>query len=329
MIRKTLESLIVSSSNRDKYRELCRIETTIPLTSMDWWLDVVCGADLWDVILIEKNGEIVCSMPYQKKMRLGLTYITMPLLTKTLGPWIKYPEGQKLVSKLSYEDEIFTVLIDKLPKFDYFNQNFHSSITNWLPFYWRDYQQTTKFTYVIEDLTNLDRVFANFKQNTRTEIRKAMKQIDVVCSNDVEMFYSINKKSFDRQAVSIPYSFVFFTQLDAECAKRNCRKMFFAKDKDNNIHAVWYIVWDKNSAKSLFSGADPKLRNSGATSLLIWEAIRHASVVTQRFDFDGSMMQSVEPLLRTFGGTQKQFFNISKTNSKILKLKSFLREVLK
>lgn len=37
--------------------------------------------------------------------------------------------------------------IDNLPKFDYFNMNFHYSITNWLPFYWRGFKQTTRYTY--------------------------------------------------------------------------------------------------------------------------------------------------------------------------------------
>jgi hypothetical protein len=44
--------------------------------------------------------------------------------------------------------------------------------------------------------------------------------------------------------------------------------MFFAQDAEGRIHAALYLVWDASYAYYLLGGADPRLRGSGAQSLL-------------------------------------------------------------
>ena len=125
-------------TNKEKYKQLCEKNTDIPLFSQAWWLDAVCVDGEWDVALFEKGGKTLGSLPYYLKRKGPFTIITMPPLTQTMGPWIKYPENQKYAKKLSYEKEIMNNLIDQLPKTDYFCQNFHPSVTNWLPFIGED-----------------------------------------------------------------------------------------------------------------------------------------------------------------------------------------------
>lgn len=312
-------------TDKQKYRDLCKRESSIPIFSKDWWLDAVCGEDNWDVVLVERGGEVVASFPYYMvKDKFGFKTIIMPKLTQTIGIWIKYPEGQKYTTKLSYEKEIFTVLIKGLPEFDSYLQNFHYTITNWLPFCWKDFEQTTRYTYVIENLSNLDSVFKDFKENIKTDIRKAEKKVQVYNEDHIENFYRINSMTFDRQNINIPYSFDFLKRLDESCVKNSCRKILFAKDEKDEVHAAVYIVWDDQSAYNLMTGGNPVLRNSGATSLLMWEAIKLASTVTKKFDFEGSMVEPIERFFRAFGAVQKPYFQIAKTNSKSLKLRYYI-----
>ena len=74
-----------------------------------------------------------------------------------------------MASKLSYEKEIIFEIDDKLKELgiDYYNQNFHYSFLNWQPFYWKGYSQTTRYTYVIRDLSDLRTVFSNFSKSKR------------------------------------------------------------------------------------------------------------------------------------------------------------------
>jgi len=117
--------------------------------------------------VIEKNSNIIGAMPYYMIKKNGFKMIKMPPLTQTMGPWVKYPPNQKYANRLSLEKEVYSEIIKKLPYFDSFSQNYNYRVTNWLPFYWADFQQTTRYTYIIENLNNLNEVLSRFKDNMR------------------------------------------------------------------------------------------------------------------------------------------------------------------
>ena len=76
-------------------------------------------------------------------------------------------------------------------------------------------------------------------------------------------------------------------------------------------------------------GGDPDLRNSGAASLCVWEAIKFASTVTKSFDFEGSMHEPIERFFRAFGAEQRPYFEVSHTPSKLIKAAIQVREILR
>ena len=298
---------------KEKYRALCQSEQTIPLSSQDWWLDIVAGENNWQVAAVEKNGEIVASLPYLPAKQMGFPVIRMPGFTPSLGVWIKYPDGQKYNSKLAYEHSVCDELISQLPDVQRFYQRFHPDFTNWLPFFWRGFRQTTRYVYIINDLSDLDAVFANFRENIRREIRKAKKKLTVFESDDIETLYDLIGKTFSRQDKSLGFSLDFFKKLDAACKLRNCRKILFAKDDEGNLHSGLYLVWDGKMAYYLQGGSDPEFRNSGAASLVMWEGIQFAATVTQQYNFAGSMIAPIERFFRSFGGVQTPYFSIYKS----------------
>ena len=307
-------------TNKDKYRKFCKTEKNIPIFTKDWWLDSVCGEENWDVVLLEKDNKIVASLPYYTTKKMMLKMIFMPKLTQFMGPYIKYPEGQKYEKKLSYEKETLTHLIDDLPNNDFFFQEFSPLITNWLPFFWKGFKQTVKYTYVLDDLSNTDYVFSNFRSNIKTDIKKAKKIITINTSLGLEKFYEINKMTFDRQSMDMPYTFSFLKTLHQCCLKNDASKIYFAVDANENIHAAIYVIWDNNTMYYLMSGGNPAFRNSGATSLLLWEAIQDASKMNLKFDFEGSMIEPIERVFRAFGGKQTSYFQITKSKNKFIHL---------
>jgi lipid II:glycine glycyltransferase (peptidoglycan interpeptide bridge formation enzyme) len=289
-----------------------------------WWLDAVAPGQ-WREAIVTKNNKLLARMPYVIKKQYGFTHIIMPHLTQTLGTWLMTSDS-KNSKQLSQEIELMNAIIEQLPAFDYFHQNFHYSITNWLPFYWNTFTQMTRYTYVIEDLSDLDKVWSQFEHNTRNVIRKASSLLCVCAHEDIERFIDINELTFKRQGIRVPYSREFVRRLDKSCADRNARKIFFAVDPEEKVHAAIYLVWDENSGYYLMSGTDPKFRNSGANSLLLWEGIKFMSTVTKRFDFEGSMIKSVEHFFRGFGGTQKPYFSITKLSPR-MKVFTTLKEL--
>lgn len=316
-------------TNKDKYRRLCKTTSNIPIFSMDWWLDITAGEHNWDVSIVESNNEIIASLPYYKSKKYVFDIISMPVMTPSLGVWIKYPNEQKYTTKLSYEKETFTALIDNLPRHDYFFQQFHWSITNGMPFYWRGFNLSMEYTYMIENTMDLAYIFANFRENIRREIRKAEKVLTVVTEEDSEKFYQIHKKTFDRQNINKCYSLELIQQIDEACRIRNCRKMLFAVDDAGQVHSAIYIIWDSKCVYYLMGGGDPVLRTSGATSLLLWKAIQDASHQSKQFDFVGSIIEPIDRFFRGFGAVQKPYLQLTKSNGKLIKWAYLAKQGLK
>lgn len=301
-------------NDKEKYRILCERESTIPIFSRDWWMDTVCGKENWDVLTIENDYQIIAALPYYFKKRLGRIYISQPKLTQKNGIWIMYPNSQKYSTKLSYEIDTIEKLINKIERLNIakYNQNYDYSFTNWLPFYWESFKQTTRYTYVIDNIKELDRVYRDFHHNIKNSIRKAEKLVEVREDLDLEEFYKVCVKTFHRQNKKIPYTLEFLKRIDSSCMDHKCKKIFYAVDSMERINCVLYVIWDENSAYALIGGGDPELRNSQAMTLLIWKAIQFTSNVTKKFDFEGSMIKSIESFFRNYGGKQMPYFNISK-----------------
>lgn len=306
-------------TEKERYRNLCKTEKTIPIFSRDWWMDAVCGEDNWNVILVEDNGQIIASLPYYIKKKYGLRLITQPPLTQTNGLWIKYPDDQRSSKRHFYEKEIMNKIIDKLENLnvDLYSQNFHYSFTNWQPFYWRGFQQTTRYTFVIDNMCNLDAVFNNFSKSVRRNIRKAAQKAYIYSSDNIYKFYEINKFVFNRQGLNIPYSLNFLVNLDKACAKNKSRKIFFAEDRRGNVCSAIYIVWDDMSSYLLMSGSNPEFRDKNFKAILVWEAMKFISDSLSIFDFEGSMIQNIAEYNISFGATQKPYFQITKMSRRM------------
>ncbi|KZY86898.1 methicillin resistance protein [Oleiphilus sp. HI0071] len=266
-------------------------------------------------------------MPYTTTKRLNsLTYLGQPSLTQHLGPWIR-PSTGKYAKQLAREKDVMQSLIQQLPAYDSFRQNWSYTNQNWLPFYWKGFEQTTGYTYVLESLDDLNSVFDGFQENIRREIRKAQGRVKITVKSDVplEEFLALNQKTFARQDMQMANDRSFVNSLVEACMKKQGVKWFVAYDEQERPHAGVLIVWDKHSAYYLMGGGDPELRNSGATSLCMWEAIKFASTVTKRFDFEGSMIEPIERFFRGFGAMQKPYFQISHTPNRWLRLAKALK----
>lgn len=314
--------------SKEKYRVLCEQECSIPLFSQAWWLDATAGIGHWDLALVENAGVIVAALPYVIRKRYGFSMLTQPALTQTLGPWLRESEG-KLSTKLAQQKECMEALIERLPAFDHYSQNWSWVNRNWLPFYWKNFKQTTRYTYILNDLTDENIIWKNLQANIRREIKKAGDRFGLKIRRDlgIDDFLPLNELTFSRQGMDLPYSKDFVKNLDRACVARGSRAIFIAEDGDGKRHAGVYIVWDRNSAYYLMGGGDPALRNSGATSLCMWEAIKFAATVTRRFDFEGSMIEPVEKFFRGFGAEQTPYFSVTKTPSRLLRTAFFFRDL--
>ena len=306
---------------KELYSKLCQ-EKYIPIHGQPWWLDAVCGSENWEVILAFGGSKnIIGALPYTKNRRMGLDMIRMPNLTSFLPIYIDFPDSKKQYRQYDFEHKVLAELISQIPSVLIFNQNYFPTLTNWLPFYWKDYRQTTRYTYVFDDLSNPDALYKKFNRNTRRNILKAEELgIEILDSDDLESFYKIAQMTFSRQNLKMPYSFQQLSRLDKVLTTRNQRKILLAKDSKNNIHVASYFIWDERKVYYLASGINTDFRKSGAHHLLIWTALKHFSGKGKVFDFEGTMLKSVEAVFRGLGARQVPYLNVKKVKFSALEL---------
>lgn len=242
-------------------------------------------------------------------------HIGMPQLTQNVKLWIKYTDSNKPESRLSQEKSVITELIQQLPAFDSLSLNLYHSLTNWLPFYWRGFSQTTRYTYVIDNLTDLEAVFGSFSHAKRKNIKRAEALLKAGPELGAREFFEHHEMTLAKGGEKIQYEYMLLKNIFKAASAHHCGKVFTAVDLQMRIHAAIFIIWDSVQAYYLISSIDPDFRDSGAATYLIKRAIEHVSPFTKRFDFEGSMIEGVENSFRQFGTVQVPYFQVWKKQS--------------
>lgn len=313
------------NSKKDKYRQLCT-EKSIPLFLQAWWMDSVCTeGKAWDVLLFEKKGAILGALPYHFTNKFGFKLILQPQLTQYNGVWIDYPNNQTSVERYSLEQEVCSALIAQLEGLElhHYEQNFAPSFTNWQAFYWKGYSQTTRYSYIINNIADTEKVYENFHLFKKKHIRKAEAKYTLELNLGVEEFYNFHKQAYSQLNKNLFYSKQFLTNLCNTAITKNQGKIIAIKDGETILSAM-FVVWDAQAGYYLISAIDPRYRSTGASILMVWEAIKFLSNKTQSFDFEGSMIEGVAKANQEFGAVQQAYFYIQKTHSSLF---SFLMKI--
>lgn len=289
-----------------------------------WWLDTVApGA--WQSLEVWRGTEIAARLPIATQHLWGLKIIRQPPLTPTLGPWLR-PSAAGQAKQLAEQKELFNALIDQLPRWDYCQLNFNHRLTNWLPFHWRGFKQTTRYTYILPDVSAIDRAWGELEGNARRQIRNAERSLVVRSDLSLDCFLNLVELTFRRQGRKLPFHPDVMRRIDHACGLRAARQLFFAQDAVGRVHATIYLVNDAHYVYYLLGGADPELRNSGAQYLLLWEAVKHASRLNVRLDLEGSMIEPIERVFRAMGAIQVPYLQVFGA-TRLVKALLLLREL--
>lgn len=301
-------------TDKEKYIIFCKENENIPLFYQPEWLDVVTNC-CWDIVnFLDGEGVIRAYMPVTIKKKWGVKVFSNPVLSPHQG--IFFPKNQDFLSEQKKQSFLFKAMNDiipKIPSFHLFKVRFHPSFDMWLPFYFKGFRQTTYYTYQLHDIKNHEMVFAGFKSNRKNIIRNAKKTIKIEKGSEIETLYRLLLQTFDKKNVKPPFQFEILKKLEETLKDR--REILLAKDEKNRVVAGMYLVYDGEQAYNLLFGTDFRYTDSGAPSLLMWEAIKIASERVDTFDFEGSRLPTIQPFFQSFGGKPVPYYEISKTKN--------------
>lgn len=293
---------------KEQYKVLCETEgSKIPLFLHYWWMETVCVGKCWDVLLVkDKQGRVVAALPYLIGSKMGLRYILQPQLTQYSGPWYA-------TCSLEEEMEAGRQLVAGLKGLGlvYYQQNYSPLVTNWLPYYWAGYRQTTRYTYRIDDISDPQRVFEVFDVSRRQrQIRRTegvLRPVDVTPERFVEFHaaYWAGRGKKDLLSKS------FMLSVIRASLERGQGLLMGLEDVDGRLQGARFVVYDDKCAYSLLSAMGEGHPN-GTSARLFFEIIKRLSGTTQAFDFEGSMDRGVEQSYRLYGARQMPYFRITK-----------------
>lgn len=263
---------------------------------------------------IARGGKTAARLPYVLRGPSGMRIITQPIFTPFLGPWLAPTPGARESKTLNSEMELLTELESELPAAAAFRQVFSPRVMGVLPMVWAGYRTNVRYTYRFEDLSSEESLWNGLSQNIRRNVRKARKAgIRVRDDLDVKSFHSVLAKTFDKHGFPPP-NLGLIKRIDDACAARGSRLMLSAHDQLGRAIATVYIVRDGHTSYYLFGASEPQHRNSGAQTMLLWEAISRSREVSSVFDFEGSMLPHVEKYFRLFGARQTPLLQLQRAN---------------
>ena len=306
---ENLEHINVKKVDRGKYMNNDSISYTNSVFEQPWWLNMVAPG-LWNEAIVEENGEIIGRMPYVYKNKR----VVMPPLTQTLGPWIskRYRKFQVGNKQLSKQKEIINNLMLQLPQYREFNMTFDSSNGYILPYRWLGFKYNPTFSYRINDLTDLEKLYSNFNKTVKKNIKSAQNKTEIILDDSPEKILVLLDKTFEMQGRKAPGDKELKRRIIQESLKRNNGKIFIAEDSKGNVHSGAFVLYDEKVSYYLLGGSDFNFRSSGAQSLVLWKAITFAADVSEMFDFEGSNVEGIENFFRQFGGEQVINYNLRK-----------------
>ncbi len=293
--------------DKSAYRDLCQ-SIYVPIFYQPWWLDVVAG-DQWDVMLYREDPNVVAINTFFLKQKGPFMHITMPPLTKFAGPFFLGQFSQRK------RQRILKAFENALPEVSGFQQTFHYTVLNWLPYFWKGYKQTVNYSFVLNDIRDIERTYSNVVADYRNnKMAKAAERVKINYDLNHAELLKLMEAPFIRQGIRMPVEKTLIHRIVETCEKKGRGRSLYAVDPEGNIHSAIFMIWDQRMTYLLLAGENPEFRSSGAGIYTTWAGIKYASeeIGSQTFDFLGGMSQSLERTRQQFGATPVPYFYLSR-----------------
>ena len=302
----------------------------LPIFFQDWWLNATAGKDNWDVLItFNNNDEINAVWPIYFTKRFGFKVISNPILSPYLGIWFNYPIEISNARKIDFEEREIKKMIKLLPNFSYLQCGFHEKFTNWQPFYWADFDQTSYYTYIIEPNKSIDLLYNNLNPNIRNHIKNAGINYIIEENFDIEPFFELIQITFEYQNILSTIKFKNLKNIFEALTEHKQYKLLVAKNLNNQIICGCLFIYDKFSVYNILSGCNRNINIAGAMQKILWEGICFANNNNLSFNFEGSMIKKVNELYSSYGANQIQYFLIRKSKTKWIEIaRTLLRKNL-
>lgn len=305
-------------TNKERYIEWTAQQDYVPIFMMPWWLDAVCAGKEWGVLLAEdENGAIVGAMPYLLCKRAWYKYIVMPQQTQIGGIWVT----AEITADRWRTAEVCRQLKEQLDAMGlaYYYQQYMPGSLCVDAMHALGFKTQERVTYRIEDLSDLDAVINSFSKNKKRQLQKAL-SLHAEHTMEAEDFYRFHTRCLQARKRECSYSREFLLVLERKARRLGQCEILSICNADGAPYAAAFLVWDTKSMYYLIPAFDPAFKESGASALLVLEALKLAREKHVIFDFEGSMDRGTAKHYKQFGSIPTTYFSVEKYYKPIFRL---------
>ena len=269
-----------------------------------WWLDIVAPNSWKEYFVHDSKGNVLA----RQAVVVNKNKILMPSLTQTMGIWM----ADDIVNDYGAQKRAIQGLLEQMSEYKNVNICLAPENNYILPYRWDGYIMEPRFTYRINDLSNLDELYTGFNKTAKKNIKSATKKVTISTELDFSELWEMLNKTFESQNRKNPMHRDLVRDIVLKCEEQKHGRYVCAKDPDGNVHSCAYFVYDEKVCYYLLGATDSEYRSSGAQSLVIWEGIKFAAEHSKRFDFEGSMIEGIENFFRQFNNQCCTYYEVRK-----------------
>ena len=274
-----------------RYHALYQEQDLPSLYSAPWWLDITCGKDGWDALLIrEPDSNIETAIPYCSTPIKGLSAIITPPATQ----WVQIITGQ------GDDDSFRRSFLHHFPKSAIFDLSIKTSKAYVLE--GKDFSAMIHYSYVLSYHDVVAKMKAGYNEGLRRNLKQAEKIFEIKESDDVNTFISLCKTTYAQRSMKSPWWIEqILPAIIALLIKEEKGRLSFVS-KNGNAIAAMLTGWDDGTDYYLAGGRLATDEAVSAHALLLDQAVTQAQARGNDFDFEGSMVPGIANFFQSFGG---------------------------
>ncbi len=266
------------------------------------WLDLF-GSQLSLYGIFDPQKNLVGAFTLLHTRIKGLSYLKNPLTTPH-NALIYRNDADSLFKRNSFDKSLHTSIADFLKKqhAGMIQFSLPPEVKDVQPYLWKGFKVSPSYTYQLNLSAADDQILAGFDPKLRSDITKAQKDgVTVERTADLESVRAlVTGKSDPGLIKKIVHDF-----------SQTGKSFAIAANKDGRMAAAGYCVFDSTTAYYILGGYDSDQKQRGAAGYALEGAILHAkSLGLKVFDFEGSMVPSIESFFRGFGGELTPKFTV-------------------
>lgn len=301
-------------SEKQLYRQWS-LHNGMPFFMQAWWMDAVCSqGKTWDVILHKSHQEIDGVLVYHEIKKFGFRMVLQPELTPYSGWWVSPHLSEE--EKQAIAQDLLCQLLHKRHHYIQIAFPPQAQWTDILKKY--GFSLSLRPTYILNDIDRED-LLSSFHLSKRRHIKKAETRLQYT-TLPVEEFCRLHNSRYELQGKKDYYSQPLLQTVCRQALEHGQGVIGAVVDEGQVCHAAALVVYDADIACYLLYFIHPQYKASGASSMLVYELVRHLRGKTKHFDFEGGQEANVAASYSKFGTRQYTWILAEKYTSVLLRM---------